>query len=306
MTRAQSPWESVTGRCFLSHSFDDKDEVEMIAARLEQAGAQTKIFELEEPNPDTPVSNKIIPTILDCDNLVYLLGGESSKSFWVRFEKDFALRSGLNVYAADAATDRLYKVEEKPLRLRIRTVYHRSDNELADRLFDWMRENRHFDIDITRTRLRLGAMSGDAAVSMEEMLIDGGVALYLCGPRMVPTLEYFYSYLFQEYLDRVHDFRQRFIDRRLEDYPRDLDLPDEPIEESDYFNTVDPYDYLIPVLARINEALPADTDPMGFRPIDLFKTRDDGEFNWNSIDDLIIAIYRALDGYERRVWQDTP
>lgn len=300
------PWESVSGRCFLSHSFADEEEVNAVAARLEQAGATTRIFALEEPNPDTPVSDRIIPAILECENLVYLRGGESEKSFWVRFEKDYALRSGLTVYAADPQMDALYAVQEKPVDLRIRTLYHRADDACTDRLFKWMREDRHFDIDVTRSRLRLGTVNSDLAVGLEEMLADGGVALYLCGPQSVSSIEHFYSDDFEDYLEGDPDFRRRFIDRRLEDYPHEMDFPDEPIAESDYLDTVDPFEYLIPVFVRISDSLAADTRPVGFRLLDLFADRDDGDFHWNRVDDLIISIYRALDAYEHRVWQDAP
>ena len=300
------PWESVSGRCFLSHSFADEEEVNAVAARLEEAGATTEIFKLREPNPNTPVSDEIIPTILSCQNLVYLTGGESEKSFWVQFEKDYALRSKLSVYAADPQRDELYAVQEDPMELRIHTLYHRADGDRTDRLFKWMREERHFDIEITRSRLRLGAMSGDLAASLEKVLTDGGVVLYLCGPQTVPSIEYFYSDGFEDYLEGDPDFRKRFINRRLEDYPHEMDFPDEPIAESGYLDTVEPFDYLIPVFVRINDSLAVDTRPMGFRLLDLFAQREDGDFNWNRIDDLIIAIYRALHAYGRRVWDDTP
>lgn len=305
MADNDAPWSELGGRCFLSHSYADAEAVQLVAGRLEDLGAEPVIFELVDQDPENPVSNDIVPTILSCDALIYLKGGRSGSSFWVAFEKDYALRSGLSVYAADADATSIKKINERPMDLSIYTVFHQSDGDRVERLFRWMREERHFELTTTNLRLRLGAMSGDAAVSLEEMLIHGGVALYLCGTRSVATLEYFYGPPFEDLLERSFDFRERFRARRLAEFP-ESDNPEDlwELEEGSYFDEVDPYEYLFGVFSRIDPELPAETRPIGFPLLDLLQTESAGTFHWNRIDDLIIRLFAALRDYQFRLLDD--
>ncbi|MCI0713350.1 MAG: hypothetical protein L0154_24555 [Chloroflexi bacterium] len=57
------------------------------------------IFPPINASPLEFVSNSLIGAVLACDGMIYLNEGFSERSFWVAFERDYALRSQKNVYA---------------------------------------------------------------------------------------------------------------------------------------------------------------------------------------------------------------
>lgn len=51
--------------------------------------------------PEQRVSDDLVEALLRCDGLIYIIGENTSKSLWVNFEKDFALRNGRPVFRFD-------------------------------------------------------------------------------------------------------------------------------------------------------------------------------------------------------------
>ena len=188
MPRKKNPWQDLSGRCFISHSYADSGAVEQLREHLPKK-TEPVIFERVQPDPTNAVSDGIIPVLLDCDTLIYLERGQSANSFWVSFERDYALRSGLDVFAYDPYSNKLRKDEDEPLELNVSTFFHQNDRENVDALVNWMRDKRHFDLSATVTHLRAGSMSGDTAINLTEQLRDGGVVLYLAGDASAGTID---------------------------------------------------------------------------------------------------------------------
>ena len=292
-------WQQLSGRCFISHAYADSESVENLVEML-PAEAEPVIFERVRPDPLNAVSDGIVSTIMDCDFLVYLERGESARSFWVAFERDFALRSGRGVFAFDPGTGSLRKDESEPLSLNVSAFYHENDAEAVEALFDWMRTNRHFDLTQTVSHVKLGSMSGDTAIMLEEQLLDGGVVLYLCGSSSAGTIDHVRDPGFRDYLLRTGDFQARFLLERLDGSLESLD-PYSPFQYKDevFYDEADPYDYLFGVFARVDPGLSLKWQPAGGRVIDLLGGAENMRFNLNRVDDLIVRLYEALLGYQK-------
>ncbi len=297
MAKSDEVWQKLSGRCFISHSYADSEAVKALRERL-PGRVEPVVFDQVRPDPNNAVSEGIIPAILDCDCVIYLDRGASAQSFWVAFESDYARRSGLDVFAYDPATGKLREDDSDPLPLKIATFYHQDDGEAVDELFAWMRDNRNFDLTQTVSRLKLGNVSGDTAVQLQEQFADGGVVLYLCGNRSFGTIDQVRDPGFWDYLRDVPEFWERYRDARMGGY-RDRRDPSSPFKYRDYefYSDADPYDYLFGVYARVDADLPPAWQPAGGSVIDLLGGARDHRFNWNRIDDLIVRLYEAMLGY---------
>ena len=302
-----SDWQEIQGPCFLSHSYDDEDAVSQVADRLRAQSIEPVIFNLADANPANPVSNDIVPTILSCESQIYLQGGHSANSFWVRFERDYALRSGLAVFAYEPHSESLEADKGSPMDLNIRTYAHQDDQEQAEELLRWMREERNFNLRSNVSRLRAGSMSGDTAVILEEMLIDGGAVLFLCNQSLLGTLRLFFGPSFQDYLDRSYDFRNRFADTRMSELEDLADVSSEELSmlhEDGYFDRENPFEYLLPVFGGIDPTLTSDERTNRFSILNLLSDETESGFDWNAIDDLIIRLFQILNEYPSRVRRD--
>jgi hypothetical protein len=90
------------------------------------------------------VSNKLINAILGCQGLIYVAGRYSSKSFWVAFERDYALRAGKPVFSFDPEQGRIEADTSEPLRLPIYPEFSYADNKRITRILQFMEKKRHF------------------------------------------------------------------------------------------------------------------------------------------------------------------
>ncbi len=266
------------GRCFISHSYQDGAVVESLIKML-QDHVEPVVFPRQEPDPQRAVSNEIIVKILDCPGLIYLKGGASEKSFWVSFERDYALRSKRVVYAYDPKRRRLTCDTSSPLPLDIAVVSHRSDRERVERLLSWMANERHFVIDRRHLRSTFGGFTGDIMLIMEELLMYGGVILWMMGRGSQAIADSFYS---EDFLDYVREYSAL-------DYEFDEDT--------------DPYGNVHSVFARIDpewepprvDAELAEFVPASYNALDLYEgLSDTTSFNWNRVDDLIIRLYAQV------------
>ena len=85
-------------RCFISHSCADINERERLLQIL-PSDVEPVIFPPISVAPDEMISDRLVESILGCDGLIYLASGNSATSFWVAFERDYALRSRKEVFA---------------------------------------------------------------------------------------------------------------------------------------------------------------------------------------------------------------
>jgi hypothetical protein len=243
------------------------------------------IFPRQEPNPELAVSNNIIVKILDCPGLIYLKGGASEKSFWVSFERDYALRSNRVVFAYDPKRRRLTRDTSSPLPLDIAVVSHRADTERVERLLSWMADERHFVIDRERLYSNFGGFTGDIMLTMEEILKYGGVVLWMMGRGSQAIADQFYS---EDFLDYIREYSA---------------FDSGPLDNDDLDEDDDPYRHVYSVFARIDpewepphlDAELAEFAPASYNSIDLYEgLSDSSSYNWNRVDDLIIRLYARV------------
>jgi hypothetical protein len=150
--------------CFISHAYSDPVD-KLIKTLPKDVKART--FPQIVVPPAELVSNALVTCILSCDGLIYLNGGRSARSFWVAFERDYALRAGKAVFSASMDDYALSWHKEKALDLAIFSSYHREDRPRVVQICDFLRSERHFDIWIDNDRIAAG--DGFAAK------IEGGI-----------------------------------------------------------------------------------------------------------------------------------
>lgn len=196
-------------RCFISHSYQDSAVLDAARAALPE-GVEAVIFPRMASGEAALVSEHIIPLLLSCDGLVHLRGGASASSFWVAFERDYALRSGLKVYAFDPEGGALAPDDGAPLKLDVEVYYNRRDGEAVKRLLDWMARERHFDLSDTVGRGLRGGIKGDDIVGMEETIGAGGVVLWLMTQALDALAGTFFTFLDEGYESDI--LRQEFGD----------------------------------------------------------------------------------------------
>ena len=144
-TRTPGRSRGLPRRLFISHAYADQAVCDRLIAVL-PADAETIIYPPIVVPPQEMVSTPLIRALRDCDGLIYLKGGASDRSFWVAFERDYALRMGKPVFEADPNTMVVTRTTEKPLQLPVFASYHRADRDRVTQVCNFMREERNFDI----------------------------------------------------------------------------------------------------------------------------------------------------------------
>jgi len=129
--------------CFISHAY--RDSVDELIKTLPN-GVEARTFPPIIVTPAELVSNTLVTRVLSCDGLIYLDGGWSARSFWVAFERDYALRAGKAVFSASMHDYKISRHTGKPLDLAVFSSYHRKDRPRVARICDFLRSERHFDI----------------------------------------------------------------------------------------------------------------------------------------------------------------
>lgn len=178
----RSPFTSLDlpHKCFISHSYKDAKAREKLLALL-PGGVEPFIFPPVVVPPEEMVSNDLIAAILACDGEIYLEGGASESSFWVAFERDYALRAGKPVFGYEPKTNRLHPDISAPLRLPVFLSHSHRDNEQVKRIQKIMADERYFDTWIDTAEVWPGStkftiMSDDGLL---DRLHDGGYVV-LC------------------------------------------------------------------------------------------------------------------------------
>jgi len=132
-------------KCFISHSYADTAARHQLLRILPDSVAPV-VFPPIHARPHEFVSKPLIEAILDCDGLIYLRGGASDRSFWVAFERDYALRSSKPVFRYDVRTSELSSDSDKPLDLAVFASYHRDDRERVRQICKFLSKERNFDV----------------------------------------------------------------------------------------------------------------------------------------------------------------
>ncbi|MGE5262598.1 MAG: toll/interleukin-1 receptor domain-containing protein [Acidobacteriota bacterium] len=164
-------------KCFISHSYKDAQIRDELIASLPDY-VEPYVFPPITVKPHQLVSNVLIEAILGCPGLIYLNGGASAQSFWVAFERDYALRSGKAVYAADSSTLSISPHEGAPLDLPAFPSYHRQDYPRIKEIFTFLRQKRFFDLWVDTEEILPGTVWQDEiSEALTERLGRGGYAV---------------------------------------------------------------------------------------------------------------------------------
>lgn len=132
-------------RCFISHSYKDTKARERLIKQLPRR-VRPYIFPPINVRPNKLVSNELIKAILEQDGLIYLEGGYSANSFWVAFERDYALRADKITASYDPETNEVRLTDLSPMSLPLFASYSANDKEQVHDLLGFMRQDRHFHI----------------------------------------------------------------------------------------------------------------------------------------------------------------
>ncbi len=255
-------------RCFVSHSYRDEDAIQSLEKSVPPNVKLVK-FKWKKPDVSNAVSDNIIPKILRCDGLVYLEGGHSAKSAWVRFERDYGLRTEKPVFAFDPKTKEFFRDRGKPLDLRVQVFVSEKSMKRARKLLKWMRRNRQFDIGEVAPVHHMG----DIQQLLEDIANDQKLVVWL-----------------------VDDDTEGYFgfERELEDGDVELDVPDGWWPPPRIFARIDPQwepwtdpdPEVYAVGAGEGYVLPD--------MIDLVEGAGADGLNWNRVDDLIVQITLCL------------
>lgn len=164
-------------KCFISHAYADIESRKRLIKNL-PSHVEAVVFPRITVPPDELVSSELVEALLACDGLIYLRGGASDRSFWVAFERDYALRAGKKVYAADIDSMQVSADVGPPLDLAAFASYHRQDASRVTEIVEFLNHERHFDIWLDIKDLQLGtSVLDEIERSLQDRLARGGYAV---------------------------------------------------------------------------------------------------------------------------------
>lgn len=146
-----------SGKYFISHSYQDAVIRDEMISQL-PSNIESFIFPPISVTPAEFVSNNLIEAILKCDGMIYLNEGQSAKSFWVAFERDYALRANKPVFGYTPSARTIKPYEHPPLDLAAFPSYKYDEGSQIQPVLKFMREARYFDLWIDREQLKAGDM----------------------------------------------------------------------------------------------------------------------------------------------------
>jgi hypothetical protein len=206
-------------KCFISHAYADAIARDGLIKSL-PSSVEAVVFPPITVQPDQFVSNRLIESLLSCDGLIYLTGGASDRSFWVAFERDYALRAGKPVFSADVHTLKITKHTGNALDLAVFASYHREDRSRVREVADFLNGKRYFDLWLDVQNLQVGAhWQEEISHALEDRLKRGYVVAFWS--RSASASQFIRAEL-QRAATETSDFNDRVLFALLEDVP----LPD--------------------------------------------------------------------------------
>jgi hypothetical protein len=206
-------------KCFISHSYKDAESRERIISKLPPE-VEPNVFPKITVPPDQFVSNELIQALTDCDALIYLTGGSSDYSFWVAFERDYALQTGIPVFAADIHTNKVVPHLGGPLALEVLLSFLHQDNSRINEATDFMFHQRNFKIFETDTNLLVEKDGQTFRQSIEEVLNRGGYVVVFWSH--AASQSKWVRLEIQEAAEGIQDFNDRVLFAMLDK----VDVPD--------------------------------------------------------------------------------
>jgi len=199
------------GKCFVSFSYDDEAAVDRLQEKLAGRADLFKFPPIQVP-PEEMVSNELLRSIRRCHSLIYLIGGESSMSPWVTLERDYALRSGLNVYYFDQKNGLIGRDKSIPLDLKIHATYQRNDSAQVYYIVDFMRRERSFEISMDLDRIEAGSDIHEQMKKKIITILEGGGYFALFWSKAAASRESIYA----EMQSALEHYPERIVPALLE------------------------------------------------------------------------------------------
>lgn len=168
------------GKYFISHAYKDA-AVRDTFLKTFPSQITPYIFPPISASPLEFVSSTLIGAILACDGLIYLNEGFSSRSFWVAFERDYALRTGKPVFSYTPSTGTVTEHIDSPLDLAIFPSFSRPQTADVSPILEFMIRQRHFDPWLDN-QIRPGDMWQTTLVKgMDDVFERGGYVVSFVG-----------------------------------------------------------------------------------------------------------------------------
>jgi hypothetical protein len=166
------------GNYFISHSYADAAARARLIGNLPD-GVSAVVFEPIRAKPDEFVSKPLIDAIVGCDGLIYFRGGASDRSFWVAFERDYALRSGKPVFCYDIGTSELSPdTTDRPLDLAVFPAYNHNDSARVRQICQFLGRERNFDVWLDTEDLTSGGRwEKETEAGLADRLNRGGYVI---------------------------------------------------------------------------------------------------------------------------------
>lgn len=161
---------------FISHSYADAGACDLLIANL-PSGIEPIMFPPITVSPNELVSADLLTSISACDGLIYLEGGHSDQSFWVAFERDFALRTGKRVLSSVIGDYELTEHVGGPLDLATFASYHRKDQSRINEMVEFLRTERNFDLWFDQDLQPGDDFAKEIELSINERLQRGGYVI---------------------------------------------------------------------------------------------------------------------------------
>ncbi|MBX3061886.1 MAG: toll/interleukin-1 receptor domain-containing protein [Anaerolineae bacterium] len=132
------------GTYFISHSYKDESARQDLIQRLPN-GITPFIFPAIN-DPSRLVSNYLISSIREKDGIIVIEEGYSSASFWVAFERDYALQIGKPVYSYRPSDRSIREILDPPLDLNIFATYIHREREIVSDVMTILQQERNIKI----------------------------------------------------------------------------------------------------------------------------------------------------------------
>ncbi len=171
------------GKYFISHSYRDAGVRDHLLTLL-PGEVEPFVFPPINVSPLQFVSDALIGSILTCDGMIYVNEGFSARSFWVAFERDYALRSTKPVYAYVPSRDSIFLHQAPPLDLAVFPSYTQKEKDRVMPILSMMREQRYFDVWIDTKAIRPGSeWALEISTGISSTIERGGYVVVFWGRR---------------------------------------------------------------------------------------------------------------------------
>ena len=277
---------------FVSHAYGDNFSLQRLLETPLPNAARPFVFPPITVRADQRVSDDLMTAIRHSDALVYIATPASLASFWVAFERNYALRLGKPVYAFDPASRSLgidvAQAQTPPLSINWNMAIRQdclTVRDIALHLFDT--HNLDIHSDLWRQLDNDFRQMLDSFDGLRGKIAEGGIVLLF--PSNASILEGWHDWLDPFTQRRMHrdcETPSGYTSERFSIFPRDrtltiwLDPPDR-VRIGEALDRLDRtrWDAYADV---VRDALAAEAPCV---------VSDGATINWNRVDDVMVRLF---------------